>query len=397
MNPKRKVLIVYAMYGDGHYQVARTMQRRLERTGLFNVKLIDMFAQTNPVWNAVSRYIFHKGSIYFPDIYGWLYTVTNQLKPNSPINRWLQLLGLSKMKAIAAEERPDAVIHTFPLLAMSKLKEQDGNSFACFTIVTDYVAHCRWIHPDTDRYFVASDELKTQLTSAGVHPHRIVVSGIPIRSAFHESIPIADVKQKYGLQVSKPIVLIMAGAYGVINDAAAMVEEIERMEEAQVLLVCGRNRSLYQAMSGAFGTAGHVRVFGYVERIEELMAMSSCLITKAGGITLAEARKMRLPVVVYRPLPGQERGNAEYWQSKGFVQIVNDKASLVSAVQRAIERKPEIELEQEQAVGDAAAGADRLASDTVLYEIAGLVHKRSKKNSDVDVVIQGRQLIDEYT
>lgn len=223
MNPKRNVLIIYAMYGDGHYQVARTMQQRLARTGLFEAKLMDMFAQTNPVWNAVSRFIFYKGPMYFPEFYGWLYSVTNQLKPNNRFNRWLQLLGFSKAKAIAAQEQPDAVIHTFPLLAMSKLKERVGNRFACFTIVTDYAAHSRWIHPDTDRYFVATDELKKQLIGAGVHPHRIVVSGIPIRSAFHQSISVADVKQKYGLSRLQPIVLIMAGAYGVINDATAIV------------------------------------------------------------------------------------------------------------------------------------------------------------------------------
>ncbi|MFC5648542.1 glycosyltransferase [Paenibacillus solisilvae] len=388
MIQKRKILIIYAKYGDGHYQVARTMQQCLENTGQFDVKIMDVFAESHPMWNAISRFAFHKGSVYCPKLYGWVYALTNALKPNGRFNRWLQLLGMAKMKEIAAREKPDAVIHTFPFLAMSQLKPKSGGSFACLTIVTDYVLHNRWIHPNTDRYFVASSELKDWLMEKGVSNHRIIVSGIPVRSSFQNTIQTQAVFQKYGLNSKLPIVLIMAGANGVFADAATIVEEIMQ-HEAEVVLVCGKNKSLYHAMSKAFEQTKHVHILGFVEQIEELMSISSCLISKAGGITLEEARTLQLPVVVYRPLPGQEKGNAEYWQAKGFLQIVDDRSQLNAAVQAATQWKLKAKN------GNAGGYHDHQSAAIIVQEVVAVINSRMKKKADTS--LQGRQIIDEYS
>ena len=50
------------------------------------------------------------------------------------------------------------------------------------------------------------------------------------------------------------------------------------------------------------------------------------MITKPGGITLSEAAALQVPVILYKPVPGQENENAMYFERKGlqlsFVMIV---------------------------------------------------------------------------
>jgi processive 1,2-diacylglycerol beta-glucosyltransferase len=59
------------------------------------------------------------------------------------------------------------------------------------------------------------------------------------------------------------------------------------------------------------------------------MALDDCLVTKPGGITLAEAISAELPAFIYRPVPGQEKRNALYLQSKGAAFIASELDSLV--------------------------------------------------------------------
>jgi processive 1,2-diacylglycerol beta-glucosyltransferase len=67
--------------------------------------------------------------------------------------------------------------------------------------------------------------------------------------------------------------------------------------------------------------------------MHELMRMSSCILTKAGGITLTEAIAQALPVIVYRPLPGQEAGNAAALASRNIIDVVHSEDELISRLQ----------------------------------------------------------------
>jgi processive 1,2-diacylglycerol beta-glucosyltransferase len=51
--------------------------------------------------------------------------------------------------------------------------------------------------------------------------------------------------------------------------------------------------------------------------IDELMAISTMIITKPGGITTAEALAKGLPMLIVHPLPGQEAMNTKYLLKEG--------------------------------------------------------------------------------
>ena len=61
------------------------------------------------------------------------------------------------------------------------------------------------------------------------------------------------------------------------------------------------------------------------------------MITKPGGITLTEALSVQLPLIFIKPVPGQEKENALYFEKKGAgivtynsYQIINSTIDLIN-------------------------------------------------------------------
>ncbi len=53
-----------------------------------------------------------------------------------------------------------------------------------------------------------------------------------------------------------------------------------------------------------------VRALGFVENVYDYMHAADVLVTKPGGLTTAEALVAKIPLVLCKPLPGQEERNA---------------------------------------------------------------------------------------
>ncbi|MFC5530251.1 MGDG synthase family glycosyltransferase [Cohnella yongneupensis] len=328
------ILIVYSTFGDGHLQVANALKQRFASLGYHRVHMVDLFAESHPFLNAISRFAYLKSTVYYPRMYGLSYHWMNKSKPDAAMYGWLHGLGKRKMLELADRLKPDAVIHTFPFLAVSQLNQEAKLNVPTFTVLTDYVPHNRWMHPGTDRYFVATDEVKAMMMQEGVNGSRISVSGIPIRESFRKPLNKCEIEQKYGLESGKNYVLLVAGAYGVLSNLRQLLHTVLKQSNADVLLVCGKNRKLQDRLIHDYRQEGRVRVFGYVNDMEELMSASSCLITKAGGITLTEASALALPVIVYRPLPGQEEGNATSLAKSGALLIARTTDELADHLHR---------------------------------------------------------------
>lgn len=322
LNPKPKVIILYARFGDGHYQVANALKQQFAEQGIAEATLYDPFGDAYPAVNRWCQSIYYNCTSRYPKLYGWSYSWTNRIPSTSAIGEWLHSLGSDKLMRMLKEERPDAVIQTFPLLTMSYLRVHAGYRIPTYTVLTDYVLHSRWLHAETDRYFVATGEMKRQMEDVGIEADRITVSGIPIRDNFRAAVR-EEPSAEPASERSDRSILVMAGAYGVSAEVGETVDALLRQCGCSIQLVCGKNEKLRKRMDDLFADEPRVTVFGFVERIDRLMSRASCIVTKAGGITLSEAMALKLPVITYRPIPGQESGNAQYWAGKGMLTIAH--------------------------------------------------------------------------
>jgi UDP-N-acetylglucosamine:LPS N-acetylglucosamine transferase len=148
----------------------------------------------------------------------------------------------------------------------------------------------------------------------GAPPQAIDVVGIPVRRAFATAAAAETATSKHG----RFTILMMVGAEGSPR-ALENVRALLRLDiDAQLIVVCGRNDELRRQMQ-TLPASLPVQALGFVENIPELMRGADLLVTKAGGLTLAEAFCCAIPVVVYDVLPGQEAGNLEYALGQGAV------------------------------------------------------------------------------
>jgi processive 1,2-diacylglycerol beta-glucosyltransferase len=111
----------------------------------------------------------------------------------------------------------------------------------------------------------------------------------------------------------------MVGAYNLMRGALDVYRSMVQLPRpAQLLFVCGKDEHLRQAVEHLAQRASMpMRVFGYVREIPQLMALSDLMVSKAGGVTTAEALAAELPMVIVNPIPGQEEENAAFLQAVG--------------------------------------------------------------------------------
>jgi processive 1,2-diacylglycerol beta-glucosyltransferase len=358
------VLIVSSAFGDGHAKAAEALEQSFRARGMDQVYIVDLFAEVHPFLNAVSRTFYLKSTTYAPGLYGMLYDMTSRMKPGQPLSRFLHSMGKRKAEEILLRLKPDVIIHTFPYLAASQLSEEAGAHVPIFTVLTDYVLHGRWIHPSTWKYFVPTESVKAALLASGVPEQSVSVSGIPIREAFREVPDRAELLRKHGLSGSRRYILLAAGAYGVMGNVQRMIRSILDHTNFDALVLCGNNHKLRLSLERRHQWNDRVHIQGYSEQIHELMSLSSGLLTKAGAITLTEAFSQSLPVIVYRPLPGQERGNARSLSGQKAIYTAYNEKQLAAHLRDLQRYSHQEEVEQSM-----LSIAHKESSETIVTEV----------------------------
>ena len=114
------------------------------------------------------------------------------------------------------------------------------------------------------------------------------------------------------LPSAAPVVLLSGGGKGLgrlSRDAQALLAASPR---AHLLVLCGANENLHGALSAHREAGARLRVFGPqpAELVATMMAAGDLHLGKPGGLSAAESLASGLPMVLSRPLPGQEEDNA---------------------------------------------------------------------------------------
>src|ERR1044072_9980385 len=77
-----------------------------------------------------------------------------------------------------------------------------------------------------------------------------------------------------------------------------------------------------------------VRAMGFTPHVDLLLEAADLLVSKAGGLTCAEALVKHTPLVVFRPTPGQEVGNARYLEAGGAAVHADSLDTVAATVSR---------------------------------------------------------------
>ncbi|MFK4473591.1 processive 1,2-diacylglycerol beta-glucosyltransferase [Paenibacillus sp. RC73] len=373
-----KILILYASYGEGHVQAARAIMDSLRRLGRCEVQLLDLMAESHPWLNDLTKFVYMQSFKTIPGLYGWVYNITREMQAKSAFGSVLHSFGMRQLALTLEKEKPDLVIHTFPQLALPALRRKLGMKLPIVNVVTDFDLHGRWLHPDIDRYYVATEDIQQEAAQRGISLERIVATGIPIHASFYKRFAEdtnpedADVVEDYSIPPSDPgttTLLIMAGAYGVMSGILDICRQLSRLPQLRLLIVCGRNPQLKAELDALYADHPGIRIFGFIDYVPALMRASDMVITKPGGITLSESIASGLPILVFKPVPGQELNNALYLEQKGAARIARNTQELIQLCVDLISN-PSLALGMKQSIEQLRKPhpADRIAED-ILHQL----------------------------
>lgn len=349
-----RVMILSSSFGDGHMQVALSIREALtDLCPSARVETIDYYQYVSPLLNRVVRTAYIKSFVLFPFLYGLSYRIVDEptLEPTLP-KKVLNSVGKQRLWALLAEREPAVIVNTFPSTGgvVSMLKEEMGLNVPCVTIITDYDFHSQWIHRNMDLYCVATPEIKRNMQRLGIEANRIITTGIPIRRRFFTPFSPDRVREAHNLVPDRPTVLVMAGAYGVLPDVRGICRILASFQpHLQVAVVCGRNSKLHQQLVETYGGHPHFRIFSYMENMQELMGIADLIVTKAGCLTITEALHMHLPILIYRPVPGQETKNTEFLLNRKVALTATSLRELGTVLQQLFSDNGLLSLKREMA------------------------------------------------
>lgn len=338
---KDKYLILSATFGEGHKQVANAISEAVNNMVADAEPItIDIMEWVHPNLYPISHYIYKKGLKKFPQVYSFLYAKTRVKSSFSVKLNSIFLSGMQAVLKIIQEIKPKVVVSTYPFAAgiISKLKEQGLIDIPAVTIITDYTDHSYWIHPSTDQYVVGSARLRDQLIALGIETDKIKNTGIPVRKRFMDVLPKDLLLDKYMINPNMFTLLIMGGGDGFFGKGISTFKALETISTPiQLFIVCGKNKKLKTQLEGELKDSKHdVRIFGYFEKVEELMSIADLMISKPGGVTTSEALAMGLPILLYHSLPGQEEDNAEYLCRSGFALFAQSEKELIAQIENLV-------------------------------------------------------------
>jgi processive 1,2-diacylglycerol beta-glucosyltransferase len=251
-----------------------------------------------------------------PQMYRYIYRRAERATEVGPFRTWAHQFTAGNLRPLMEKERPDIVVctHAFPCGAMAEYKKLYDDAPPVVGIVTDFAVHAFWMHANVDGYAVATDAMRDIMVARGIEPARIRVTGIPVDPRFApNSEPRERVRERLGLPADRAVVLMMGGGLG-LGPIVKMLRALDGVEvPVCAVVIAGRNAKLETRVLAAANDLGYpLRVLRFVSNIHDYMHASDLLLTKPGGLTTAEALVAGVPMVLFKPLPGQEERNVRY-------------------------------------------------------------------------------------
>jgi hypothetical protein len=157
------------------------------------------------------------------------------------------------------------------------------------------------------------------------------------------------------------MVVVSGGGWGV-GDIAGAVREFTRVADVtSIVCLAGRNEPLAEKLRDAFAQEPRVRVYGFTDKMPELLAAADVLVHSTGGVTCLEAKAAGTPVVSYGLPVGHARLNTRAMAALDLLRLANDRDELREHVRASF-----AEDEHPYAARDERQPAGPAASDVVL-------------------------------
>jgi processive 1,2-diacylglycerol beta-glucosyltransferase len=336
-----RIILLYASAGAGHRSAcSAVMQSIKDLKPEADVLMVDILKYMPKVIARIysGGYILVVGS--YPMLWYFIYESGSDLSRFKLPGFWHRIFWQTILKSLFKfldKEKPAQIIssHFLSSWAAGLYKRKYDVTCRVSTIITDYGIHPVWIAPGQDFVFVATEQLRSELMPFAHYlgTDKIIPMGIPIHPQFGRRADVRALKRKYQLDPDRHTILILGGMFGSRNLRDILYWLRECQGALELILVAGRHYPISESIKELLIEHDvKYQFFGYIDFMNELMAISDLAITKAGALTTSECLASGLPLVIFKPYPGQEVRNCDYFLEQGVAVRVDQLSGLCHKV-----------------------------------------------------------------
>jgi processive 1,2-diacylglycerol beta-glucosyltransferase len=372
-----RILLLHASVGIGHKRAAQALGNALQiHPTTTTIRIVDVLDYTSALFRMAYAKAWTELTDYAPELWGYFYTQTNTdpdvAKISNNIRKLVESVGTNDLKEVLHTFRPDIILctHFLPMELLAQLKRKDHLTQPVYCVITDHAAHTFWTSTVIDGYFVGDSHTRKQLIERGIPGHKIRVRGIPINPSFAAPKDLSAIQRKRGVA---PMHITLFGSGIADTHVRTIIKGIVSLDiPGSLAVVAGRNTSLMSSLANLYShTAMTLRLMGFITYVDDIVAASTLVITKAGGLIVSEVLASGTPMVIVDPIPGHEEWNADFVVSNGAGMQLRMARSVPATVNRLLHTPPMLEMMQQRALAVASPDAAQHIANDVLDDWQG--------------------------
>ena len=380
-----RVLILSCGTGGGHNAAANAMKEAFEMRGHQADILNPYTLKTNKLANIIDTLYVRLVQIS-PTLFGFAYKLGDlyRLLPwRSPVY-FANAEMVPVMERYLAKHHYDAIVmpHLFPAEIITQMKAKGIALPPTIFVATDYVCIPFTEETDCDVYVIPSGHVRQNFVRRGISEQKIKALGIPVRQAFAQKISREKAREQLGLERDTFYTLVCAGSMGAggivktikvlyrwckkqnrklekrnrkeqkknqsvnnLNKTQAQDQNLDNLQnkpqsQTKLIIICGNNKVLYDALHKILGGDEHVVLTGFTDQMALYMKASDVCITKPGGLSSTEAAVANVPFLHAMAIPGCETQNQDFFESCGMsIGVRKSHSELIRAIKRLQNRQ----------------------------------------------------------
>jgi len=313
-----KVWLCYMNAGGGHKAPAQALARAMKELEGNNIET-ELFNLADGA-SFFLRYLVEDGYVWLIEKAPFLYALVYEISLFKLLIALEHKLGVlflkKKIKNKIAQEKPDLIVATFFLVsAIKEALGELGLKTPFYVVVTEpYSVPPVWFYEKHIPYVVFSERAKRISELCGAAN----VQQFPpiVNNPLSHILSVAEKKmwrEKLGLDPVKKIILLIGGGAGLPRGEKIMEKFLRSSLDVQYVVVCGNNADFKNNITKISAKySKNIKVFGFVDFVPELIALSDLVVTKAGGGVIAEAMAESKPILITHYIYGQEKGTMEH-------------------------------------------------------------------------------------
>ena len=239
---KKKILIIYASYGNGHKAIGKYIERYfLEQNPHLEIKCVDLMDYAMPLIGKISQKVNSFFMLKTPIIHDMFYKGSNTVVGGYIVDHISTVLFKNKkMRKVLLDFNPDLTIatHFFGSSLISHYNKKGLINSKLVTVVTDYESCELWLNDyKCDDYLIVGDKSEVPfLVKRGIDKKKIKPLGIPIAPITDNNFKKETLLKKLNISGDRLICTFFGGGG---NGSTTSIPYIKRIMKNNLKLLKG--------------------------------------------------------------------------------------------------------------------------------------------------------------